>query len=239
MANYPQELAQDAVCQSHTGHMTGLWFLPARPIRLNNEWIPFTLRTSCGSQGIFQKAIFFRKSVDICYKISFPRLYFPTYLITHSIQHSPSWEANRFSASQEIPLILWNPKIHYRIHKCPPPVPILSQLDPVHTPTSHFLKIHLNIIHPSTPGSSNWSLSLRFPHQNPVYASPLPHTCYMPRPSPCVLNRFSPIDPYMGRTAPLTSKRCILYIYSTNVGTEYLNMLYTLRFFLFKMQFLS
>jgi len=28
MENYPQELAQDAVCQSHTGHMTGLWFLP-------------------------------------------------------------------------------------------------------------------------------------------------------------------------------------------------------------------
>ena len=39
MANYPQELAQDAVCQCHTGHMTGLWFLPARPLRLNtNEW---------------------------------------------------------------------------------------------------------------------------------------------------------------------------------------------------------
>ena len=40
MANYPQVLAQDAVCQSHTGHMTGLWFLPARPLRLNtNEWM--------------------------------------------------------------------------------------------------------------------------------------------------------------------------------------------------------
>ena len=40
MANYPQELAQDAVCQSHTSHMTGLWFLPARPQRLNtNEWM--------------------------------------------------------------------------------------------------------------------------------------------------------------------------------------------------------
>ena len=40
MANYPQALAQDAVCQSHTGHMTGLWFLPTRPLRLNtNEWM--------------------------------------------------------------------------------------------------------------------------------------------------------------------------------------------------------
>ena len=37
MANYPQELGQDAVCQSHTGHMTGLWFLPTRPLRLNTN----------------------------------------------------------------------------------------------------------------------------------------------------------------------------------------------------------
>ena len=39
--------------------------------------------------------------------------------------------------------------------------------------------------------------------------------------APLILNRLMPNDPYMGRTAPLTSKRCILYIYSTNVGTEY------------------
>jgi len=39
MANYSQEIAQDAVCQSHTGHMTGLWFLPARSLRLNNNEI--------------------------------------------------------------------------------------------------------------------------------------------------------------------------------------------------------
>ena len=36
-----------------------------------------------------------------------------------------------------------------------------------------------------------------------------------------LINRLTPKYPYMGRTAPLTSKRCILYIYSTNIGTEY------------------
>ena len=51
-------------------------------------------------------------------------------------------------------------------------------------------------------------------------------------------NPLTPNDPYSGRTAPLTSKRCILYIYSTNIGTEYFKHgIYSPFFFLFKMYF--
>jgi hypothetical protein len=101
-------------------------------------------------------------------------------LIGYSMEQNPCWKANRFAASQEIPRILSNPKVHYRFNKCLPAVPNLTQLDPVHNPTSHFLKILLNIILLSMPVSSKWSLSLRFFHRNPVYTSTLPHTRYMP-----------------------------------------------------------
>ena len=104
-----------------------------------------------------------------------------TYLLTHSMVQSPSWEANWFEASQEIPHISRNPKVHYHTHKRPPTVSILGHSNPVHIHTSHLLEIHLNIIHPSTPRSPQWSLSPRFPHQNPIrpLSSHIYHCLYL------------------------------------------------------------
>jgi len=88
------------------------------------------------------------------------------------------WEANWFAASQEIPRISRKPKVHYRIQKRTPPVPILGQPNPVRIPTSHILQIHPNI-HPSTRRSPQWSPSLRFPHQHPIHtlSSPIRAKC--------------------------------------------------------------
>ena len=97
-----------------------------------------------------------------------------TYLLTYSTEQSPSWEANRFAASQEIPHILWNPKIHYCIHKCPPLVPNMSHFDPVHTPhpTSwRFILILSSHLHLGLP-------SVLFPSGFPT------KTLYTPLPSP-------------------------------------------------------
>jgi hypothetical protein len=104
--------------------------------------------------------------------------------VANSVEQGPSWESSRFSASPEISHVLWNPNVHYCLHKRPAPVRIMSYINPVPANASHFLKFNFNIVFSFTFRSFMRSLSLRSPHQTSVCASPLPHTCHVPRAPP-------------------------------------------------------
>jgi hypothetical protein len=69
---------------------------------------------------------------------------------TNFMELSASCEAANCVATEEFPSILWNPKVHHRVHKTRPLVPILRQIDPVHTVPLYLSKIRFNIVHPPT-----------------------------------------------------------------------------------------
>ena len=124
-------------------------------------------------------------------------------LLTYSMVQSPSWEVNRFAASQEILRISWNSKFHYRSHKCPTPVPVQNPLDPDHTSKSHLLKIHLNIIFPSAPGSPQVASFIQvFPPKPCIrLSSPVLNKRYMPRPSLDFVTRTMLREEYISHSA--------------------------------------
>jgi hypothetical protein len=76
---------------------------------------------------------------------------------------SPSWEAASRSATQELPSILWNPKIDHRVHKSSPLVPKLNHSDTVQTIPSHLSKIYFNIVRPSVLGLPSGLFPSDFP----------------------------------------------------------------------------
>jgi hypothetical protein len=90
--------------------------------------------------------------------------------LTNSLELSPSWEAASCAATEEFPKILWNPKVHYHVQKSPPLVPILNQINPVHTTPSYLrsiliLSTHLCLCLPSGLFPSG------FPNQTYMHSS--------------------------------------------------------------------
>ena len=115
--------------------------------------------------------------------LSYIHSYIFTYLLTYIFHGSESLSraTNRSQPVKKFPTFGGT-------RRCLLPVPTLSQLDPVHTPTSHFLKIHLQIYIPSTPGSSMWSLFRRFFPTKPC--TPLSSTPYVLHVRPPHSSRF-------------------------------------------------
>lgn len=103
---------------------------------------------------------------------------FRIYWQTNRMEQSPFREADSSSVSPENPLILWNLKVHYRVHKSPPLVPFLIQTNPVRNIPRFSFNMHCNIIQ-STFMSSRLSILFTFTYENPVGISLLSH--YYPR----------------------------------------------------------
>jgi hypothetical protein len=92
-----------------------------------------------------------------------------------SIQQTSSSETDSSSTSQEIPCILWDPKVHHSVHSLPL-FPITSQTNLVQNLPSCFFQIHFHIILSSMPRFSKWSLSLSLFYV--CHMTPLSLSCY-------------------------------------------------------------
>jgi len=119
------------------------------------------------------------------------------YVLGYSMEQNNYSEANRLSASHEIPRNLWNPKVHYRVYKLLPPVPILSEINPVHTPLlvsrRSFLTVssHLRLGLPSGLFSSGFSTKTLYA---PLLSSYVLHTTFISFEIRIIMTNFTSLE---------------------------------------------
>jgi hypothetical protein len=84
-------------------------------------------------------------------------------ILTNFMELSPSWKAASCAATQELPSILWNQMVHYHVHRSPPLVPVLSQIQGIHPGLRPFVKFRNKLImvrtcYP-TPNPQSWRIT--------------------------------------------------------------------------------
>jgi hypothetical protein len=99
--------------------------------------------------------------------------------VKNFMKHIPSWEAATRSPGQNIPHLLRNPKVHYRVHHSLTLGPALGQMNPIHSFASYFLKTHLNVALISMARSSNCYFPLKSFDKNFVRIFHLFHARYL------------------------------------------------------------
>jgi hypothetical protein len=165
-----QRCVHDSVCCTSDSKMLRCYMTVYRYVYGLSQ-NSFDTRGDVECQTTFAPVCIYRGNEERLYNNSFvkkPKYNMATGRWKVHMEQNPSWEANRFSASQVISPRFTEPEGSLPHSQEPATCPYSQPDQSSPCPPSHVLMIHFNITLPSTSGPTKWSFLLRFPHQNSV-----------------------------------------------------------------------